>query len=52
MGKFIAMAVLTLGIWTAAAVILAFGLLGPIGPGNPAIIVVQTVAMASMNSDN
>jgi hypothetical protein len=46
-GKFIAMAVVTLGIWTAAAVILAFGLLGPIGPGNPAIIVVQTVAMAS-----
>src|SRR5438132_14138255 len=47
MSGFIAKAVVTLGIWTAAAVILAFGVFGAIGPGNPAIILVLTVATVS-----
>jgi hypothetical protein len=47
MSGFIARAVVTLGIWTAAAVILAFGLFGAIGPGNPTVIFVPAAAMIS-----
>ena len=47
MSRVNAKAVVTLGIWAAAAVILAFGVCGAIGPGNPAIIFVPAAATVS-----
>jgi len=47
MSRFIMLAIVTLGIWTAAAVILAFGVLQANPTGNPAIIFVSTVACVS-----
>jgi membrane protein implicated in regulation of membrane protease activity len=47
MSGFAIRAVVTLGIWTAAAVTLAFGVLPGNGTGNAAIILVPAVAIIS-----
>ncbi|HEV3144149.1 MAG TPA: hypothetical protein VGZ47_09720 [Gemmataceae bacterium] len=44
MSRFIARAIVTLGIWVAAAVILAFGVFRANGTGNPAIVFVPVAA--------
>ena len=44
MSKFFARAILTLGIWTAASAILAFGVLGGNAIGNAAVVIVPVAA--------